>query len=256
MHTGFALLLAMLLPTQADSVRGPASDTLRLEVGSPEVDGRSFPAHRARNRVYPPGATEPSVSWTNELTLGDSAGRPVMRWVTRGGPVGTATGQTWELRQTYDARTLAPLAYSRTSSNGGYAHLRMEGRRVRGVQRLPTGAETAVDVQLDRPGFIASASDLIPVAVGLRAGAVMIAPVWGPNMTASEERVFTVLEQETVTVEGSEVLAWKVDEHVAATGRKVATWWLTEASPYMVLAEVVLPNGQVQRITGVALDEE
>ena len=31
-------------------------------------------------------------------------------------------------------------------------------------------------------------------------------------------------------------------------------WWLTNASPYMVLAEIPLANGQIQRITGVALD--
>ena len=33
----------------------------------------------------------------------------------------------------------------------------------------------------------------------------------------------------------------------------VATWYLVERSPYMVLAEVPTPNG-VMRITGVALD--
>lgn len=30
---------------------------------------------------------------------------------------------TWELRQTYDAVTLAPYGYSSTSSNGGYRRL-------------------------------------------------------------------------------------------------------------------------------------
>jgi hypothetical protein len=36
--------------------------------------------------------------------------------------------------------------------------------------------------------------------------------------------------------------------------RLKATWYLTEQSPYMVYAEVPLPNGQVQRMTGVSLD--
>jgi hypothetical protein len=50
------------------------------------------------------------------------------------------------------------------------------------------------------------------------------------------------------------VKAWRVEERVHATGELKATWWLTNASPYMVLAEIPLPNGQIQRITGVALD--
>jgi hypothetical protein len=55
-------------------------------------------------------------------------------------------------------------------------------------------------------------------------------------------------------VEGESVVAFKVEEHVYGTGELKATWWLTNASPYMVLAEVPLANGQIQRITGVALD--
>lgn len=233
------------------------SDTIRLEVGSPEVDGRVFPVHRARNRVYLEDSSEPAVTWTNELSLGDSAGVPVMRWVTRGKPGPAATGgHRWELLQTYNARTLAPLAYSNTSSTGAYMRLTIDGTRVRGVKRGPGDApEEQVDQTLERLGFMASASDLVPMAVGLRAGSVIIAPVWGPNMPAAEERIFTVLDQETVTVEAEEVVAWRVEERSADTGSLYATWWLTEESPYMVLAEVIQTNGQVRRITGVALDD-
>src|SRR5690606_18074066 len=110
-----------------------------------------------------------------------------------------------------------------------------------------------VDRTLDRAGFIASASDLVPMAVGYRAGLVMIAPVWSPQLTTVEDRVFTVIGEEPVMVEGQRVVAWKVTEHVRATHALKATWWLTEASPYMVLAEIPLASGQVQRITGVPL---
>lgn len=113
-----------------------------------------------------------------------------------------------------------------------------------------------MDQTLGRLGFMASASDLVPMAVGLRAGSVIRAPVWGPSMQAAEDRIFAVLDQETVSVEGAEVVAWKVEERFADTGRLYATWWLTEASPYMVLAEVIQPDGQVRRITGVALEED
>jgi hypothetical protein len=234
----------------------PPADTLRLEVGSPEVDGRIFPVHRARNRVYLGDAAAPVTEWTNELTLGDSAGVPVMRWVTRG-EQGTPDGgrATWELLQTYNARTLAPMAYSRSSSTGAYTRLSIDGTRVRGVRRQAAGAEEErIDQVLERPGFFAGASDLVPMAVGLREGVVMTAPVWSPGVTSPEVRVFSVLGRETVEVEGSPVTAWKVEERVEATGRHVANWWLTEDSPYMVAAEVFLPDGRVQRMTGVALD--
>jgi len=242
------LLLALLC--------APPQDTVRLEVGSPSVNGGIYPPHKARNRVYRGADSVPVAEWTNELTLGDSAGKRVARWVTIGrrrAPDGTES--TWELRQTYDARTLAPYGYHSVQANGGYLRLTIDGTRVRGVRRASAGApEEAVERTIDRPAFIASASDLVPLAAGLAEGAVMTAPVWGPAMPASEMRVFTVLGKAPVTVEGASVTAWKVEERVRDGGRLVATWWLTEASPYMVYAEVALPDGGVQRMSGVALD--
>jgi hypothetical protein len=73
-------------------------------------------------------------------------------------------------------------------------------------------------------------------------------------MEATELRVFEVLEEVSVRVEGKEVVAWKVEERLHATGRLLATWYLTDRSPYMVLGEVPLSDGGVQRITGVDLD--
>ena len=231
-----------------------AKDTLHLQVGSAEVDGRVFPAHLARNRVYVDAGSGPINTWTNELSVGDSAGVPVMRWLSRGvqlGPEGQ--GASWELHQTYDARTLAPLTYFRTGSNGASLRLRIEGTRVRGVQQAPGAAPRQIDRTLDRPGFFAGASDLIPMAVGLTKGAIMTAPVWSPGMEATEVRVFEVLDEVPVTVEGKEVRAWKVEERLQATGRLLATWYLTDRSPYMVLGELPLQDGRTQRITGVDL---
>ena len=110
-----------------------------------------------------------------------------------------------------------------------------------------------MDLTLDRPGFIASASDLVPLAAGLEEGVVMTAPVWGPAMTASEMRVFTVHGKERVQVEGTEMVAWKVDERRQADGRMVATWYLTESAPYMVYGVAMLPNGQTQTMTEVVI---
>lgn len=235
------------------------ADTLRLHVGSEEVKGAIYPPHFARNRVYRgPEGSPPITTWTNELTLADSAGRRIMHWVTRGGRL-TPAGDSvhWVLRQTYDANTLAPYAYSRTSTDGAFTQLTIEGTRVRGTRRLSAdSAVQQVDLTLGQAAFIASASDLVPLAVGLCPGLVMTAPVWGPGMPNAELRIFSVLGRERVQVEGAWVESWKVEERVERDRRIVANWYLTEESPYMVYAEVALPDGQMQRMTGVSLDPD
>lgn len=232
------------------------ADTIRLEVGSREINGKIYEPHAARVRVYVGEGTGQLVAeWTNELTHGDSAGRPVHRWVTKGtrrSPDGSSV--TWELRQTYDAVTLAPYGHAASSSAGTWSRLALDGTRVRGSRRTANDTTVRdVEVTLDRPGFVASASDLVPLAAGLSAGKVMTAPFWSPNMTKAELRIFTVIGRGPVDVEGTKVDAWKVEERRHSNGQLLATWWLTESSPYMVYGEVPLPNGQVQRMTEVAI---
>lgn len=243
-------MITLLLALLAQS-----PDTIRIEVGSPALDGRVYAPHAALVRVRIGDSSRVTATWTNELTLGDSAGRRVMRWVTKGtqGP-GTANEVTWELRQTYDARTLAPLAYAQTSSAGGFTRLTIDGTRVRGTRRTPRDtAEQRVDVTLDRPGFFAGASDLVPLAVGLKPGVVMTAPVWSPAMTKAEGRIFTVLGKATVDVEGTPIEAWKVEERRQTDRTLLATWYLLEQSPYMVYGEVPLPDGRVRRMSEVEI---
>ncbi|MEX2048637.1 MAG: hypothetical protein WEB90_03580 [Gemmatimonadota bacterium] len=62
------------------------------------------------------------------------------------------------------------------------------------------------------------------------------------------------LVAQPVRVEGASFTAWKVEERVQRTGTLLATWYLTLSSPFMVLGEVVLPDGRTQRITGEALE--
>ena len=250
------ILLAALCCPVAGARSALVADTIRLEVGSPEVDGRVYAPHAARVTVrIGEGEGRVVAVWTNELTLGDSAGRPIHRWITKGTQYPAAGGMvTWEIHQTYDAVTLAPYGYVSSSSTGGFSRLTLDGRRVRGTRRLPNDSTVQqVDLTLDRPGFIASASDLVPLAAGLQEGKVMTAPVWGPNTARSELRIFTVVGQGPVIVEGKEVKAWKVEERRHADTRLLATWYLTESTPYMVYGEVNLPNGQVQRMSEVAI---
>lgn len=234
----------------------PESDTLRVHVGSPEVDGRIYAPHAAKVRVYVgPGQGRMRAEWTNVLTLGDSAGRRVMHWVTTGTqyPLNGAPVQ-WELRQTYDAQTLQPYGIARTASTGLVTSLRIDGRKVAGTRRASSdAAEEPISYEIDQPGFVASASDLVPLAAGLKEGRVIIAPVWGPPMATAEMRVFIVLGKVDVDVEGTKVNAWKVEERKQADNRLLATWYLVEKSPYMVYGEVPLPDGSVQRMTEVEI---
>ncbi|MDF1504599.1 hypothetical protein [Roseisolibacter sp. H3M3-2] len=242
------LLTALLLAAGAD--------TVRLEVGAPLADAGVLTPHAARVRVREGSDSGQVVAeWTNALTVGDSAGVPVHRWVTRGtvfGPGGER--RTWEILQTYHARTLAPLGYRRSSSDGAGAELTIDGRRVRGTRRGPGGAAAEpVDLQLDRAGFIASASDLVPLAAGLAPGRVVVAPVWGPGMTAAQGRVFTVVGEEALTVEGAAVRAFRVDEREERGGRLVASWWLTRTSPFMVYGKQFGADGSVRVMSEVAV---
>ena len=258
--TTLSVFIALLGATSSPDVSAPessaTSDTIHVEVGAKEVDGRVYAPHAARVRVWVgPGAGRMRAEWTNVLTVGDSAGRQVHRWVTTGTQI-TPAGDSvrWELRQTYDARTLAPYGISRTSSTGAMSSLQIDGRRVRGTRRPNATAQVEnVDYEIDRPGFVASASDLVPLAVGLKQGAVIVAPIWGPPMTTSEMRVFSVLGKTDVDVEGTKINAWKVEERKRSDGRLLATWYLLDKSPYMVYGEVPLPDGSIQRMTEVEL---
>ena len=249
------MILASVLLALAAAPSGAApGDTVRLEVGAKEVDGRVYAPHAARVRVWVgPGEGRMRGEWTNVLTHGDSAGRKIHRWVTTGVSL-TPTGDTirWELRQTYDAITLQPYGIVRTANNGTSSSLRIDGRKVTGTRRTTRdGPLQDVNYEIDRPGYVASASDLVPAAVGFKPGLVIIAPIWGPPMTAAETRVFTVVGKQDVNVEGKVVNAWKVDEQRHADGKLLATWYLLDKSPYMVYGEVPLADGSIQRMTEV-----
>lgn len=232
----------------------PTPDTIRVEVGSPQVDASWFQPHRARVRVHLNSLDSPPTNeWTNELTIGDSAGRKVARWVTLGQFDSTGT-PGFDLRQTFDHVTLAPLGYRLRTRAGADVSLAIDGNRVHGTRKLPNSTQAEqVDVQVPRMGFIASASDLVPLAMKFEAGQVVIAPVWAPNLPTAESRIFHTVGKVPHVVEGKEWMAWRVDEYRESDRRLMATWYLVEESPYMVGGEVFLPNGNVQKMTEVAL---
>jgi hypothetical protein len=242
---------AITLLVTFHSANAQTGDTVFVEVGSRVIDGSVFKPHAARVRVYRGDSL--TAEWVNELTLGDSAGRRVMRWVTTGVRVPLIPNRPLSvLRQTYDAVTLAPLGYWSTSSNDAFTQLAFDGPAVRGTRRV--AGDTAirrVESVMPRIGFIAGASDLVPVAAGLKTGMVLVAPVWGPNMAAPEDRVFIVMRDTVVNVEGTPVRARKVEERRREDRSLTANWYLLTESPYMVYGEVPLPDGRIQRMTEV-----
>lgn len=126
---------------------------------------------------------------------------------------------------------------------------------MRGVRRTAADTDTtlSVDFTLDCCGLFLGASDLVPIAAGLREGTIMVAPFWTPNSASAEYRVFVTLGDTVVSVEGSDVRAVKVTEHRRSDRVLVATWYLLLDSPYMVYGEVPLADGLVQRMTEVAV---
>jgi hypothetical protein len=235
--------------------QGPnVRDTLHLEVGSRAVNGRIYAEHVARVLVQRSGPAGASTShWTNTLTLGDSAGRPVQRWISVGaqGAPGPSVSPTWELYQNYDQETLAPYSYYFKAINGAETRLVIDGPRIRGTKRASATAPIEqVDITLPRAAFMQNASDLVPLAVGLREGLIMTAPMWNPGTAEFNVRVFVVRAQKDIDVEGTMVRAWPVEERTVAD-KLISTWYLIEQAPYMVAGEVPLPNGGVQKMTEV-----
>ena len=243
----------VVLSAVASVAEGQRGDTVFTEVGSPAIDGRIFKAHAARVRIYRGDSLV--AQWLNELRLGDSAGRPVMRWVTTGEPVPLNPNRVLSvLRQTYDAATMAPLGYSSKANNGAWISLAIDGNRVRGQRRTVTDTTIHdVDITLERPGFFSGASDLVPVAAGLRTSTVIVAPLWSPTVTSPEYRVFAVLGDTTLSIEGQPVRARKVEERRRGDRSLYANWYLLTTEPYMVYGEVALPDGRVQRMTEVGV---
>jgi hypothetical protein len=248
---------ALLTAGAARQPAATAPDTLRLEVGSPEVDLGSMRPHEARVQVerLAGESWQPVVEWTNRLEVGDSGGRAVHRWTTIGRrPAASSGPSAWELYQTFDRTSIAPLGLYRTGSDGVEVRLTIEGPLIRGTRRAAAGAPSSpVDITLSRAAFPAAASDLVPMGVRLRPGLVMTAPVWQMGMPDAETRVFDVVGRRELPVAGKTWNTWVVEER-ALRGRGVVfigTWYLVEEPPYMVYAEVVGPGGSKQRMTEV-----
>ncbi len=230
-----------------DTVERTTADTIFADGGSPKIDGRVFQPHAARVRVYN-GRGVLTAEWDNELYLGDSAGRPVMRWVTTGRVVpGFPNRPLSRIFQTYDAMTLKPYGYVSATASGAYLQLAISGNDVRGVKRANGSAPVEeISHTLDAAGYYLGASDIVPVAAGLETGQVIVAPLWGTGSKTSEHRVFVVQGDTTLDIEGTKVRARRVEERRRNDKSLTAVWYLLREAPYKVYGEVPLPDATAQ----------
>lgn len=233
------------------------ADTTRVEVGSPLVNGTFYVSHTGLVTMVrmSSGSTDTIGRWTNELIMGDSAGRPIHRWYTTGwtrGSDGTTT--RFDLWQTFDARTLALHTYRLRSGKGTDVRLTIEATRVRGSYRAHADSQPRnVDIMLRHAGFVAGAADLVPPAMGLREGLVIVMPVWNPPADSVETQIWTIDRRRQKEFEGRSLEAWEGAQH-DADGKRIGSIWFVNAPPYMVRWDFVASDGGVVRLIGESGD--
>ena len=82
---------------------------------------------------------------------------------------------------------------------------------------------------------------------------MIVAPLWSATVTSPDYRVFAVLGDTTLNIEGQLVRARKVEERRRSDRSLSAYWYLLTTEPYMVYGGVPLPDGRVQRMTEVGV---
>ena len=241
------------LPT-ARTAADPTADTLHIPVGSPAVDGSIYQPHVGRvTRLHMEGGrTDTTAVWLNTLELGDSAGRAVHRWLTSGwsGPPGGARNE-FNLRSTFDARTLALLGWHMKTGSGFEGSLAVDGRRVRGAVKPPSAdGPQQVDFELPDAGFAAGAADLIPYAVGLREGLTMTLPLWSPPGRKLETEVWTVTGIEQIAFDGRTVPSYVMEHFAPGDPKAKGRIWFVDEPPYVVQWDLFPEEGVVVRMIG------
>ena len=235
-------------------------DSVRLEPGTPLIDGRVIRSHVSTQRSTLPG--RPANEVVTSLTMRDSAGQRFMTMATRGAIPSDSGPVQYELVQTYDARALTLVSYLLAYSNGDTTRLAIDGRRVRGVRSVPAPMRIVlaqrrrwmlqpVDQTLDRDGFDSGIVTLLSAAMAFRPGLVITIPIVTHSSGVSDVTVLAVIGREKVQVGGSRVDAWKVEQRRAGERTLSATWYLMDSPPYVAAGEVVVPGGQIMRLTRV-----
>lgn len=232
----------------------PSADTIHVPVGSPAVDGSVYRPHVGRvTRLRIEGdRTDTTAVWLNTLEIGDSAGRPVHRWLTSGwsGPPGGARNQ-FDLRSTFDGRTLALMGWHMKAGSGFEARLAVDGRSVRGTMKPPSAAEPqAVEFELPEAGFASGAADLIPYAIGLREGLTMTLPLWSPPGRTLETQVWTVTGIQQIEFDGRTVPSWVMEHFDVGDPAPKGRIWFVDEPPYVVQWDLFPEEGVLIRMIG------
>jgi hypothetical protein len=251
------LVTAATLGIAASEIPRPqqrqSADTLCVAVGSEMISGLELPVHGSKIDRFQldPGQAPRNIGWiTNVMSIGDTAGRPVFRFITEGEarqPNGQANRYT--LYTTFDRKTTALLGYFISGSLGREVRLTLDGNRVRGTIRPSADAAVQpVDVTLSRPGFLGSSMDIQLALLPLRPGLTIELPVWMPGMTDAESRWYVVVSQGTAKMGGKTVDAWVTEEWNADRSRKLSTMNVIKSAPFMEWQEFDQPSGGKLRL--------
>lgn len=259
MHTWFVAAAALTIGAATSPIalrpdRPVDADTVHVAVGSPLVNGTVYRPHvgRVTRLRIADGRTDTTAVWVNTLVIGDSAGRAVHRWYTRGwsGAPGGPRNR-FDLWSTFDATTLALLGWHLKGGAGFEARLAVDGRSVRGTTRPPDApAAQPVEFELPEAGFASGAADLIPYAVGLREGLTLTLPLWSPPGRKFETETWTVVARDSVAFDGRTVPSWVMEQHAAGATRAKGRIWFVDEPPYVVRWDVFGDDGAVVRMIG------
>ncbi len=225
--------LAALLAAAPAAAQTPADSS--VVVGDARIDGTRVRPGRAvfAWEMIRGDQKMPVGTLTDEITLAQEGGRPVLRRVlSLQAMMGSLVDST-----TSDARTLAPISERAHQPRRAVA-LDFDGRRVRGSITPTGGAPTAVDTASPRPAFNPGSWDLVLRALPLAEGLAVRYAVFDVDQPG--ERWYSARVVGVERPEGTTAEAWKVEMERGAT--KV-TAWIDRSTREVLRVETAMGGG-------------
>lgn len=243
--------------------RSVVADTIDVGVGSPLIDGARMRSFTTRIRTFRVAGADPALvsEATNVITLGDSAGVPVVRVRSSGwsmGPKGRIESTT---DFTFDRATLALRGMVSRAADGSERALHADGRSVEMVVPLPNGAPP-LRTALATPGFYGPWSDFVVEELPRRVGTVYRVHLWrpapqpgGPPRIVEETHLYTVARREDVAVLGKTYRqAWVIEDRLAGNDALAGTMWIVDGPPNLVRWLIAMPDGSALRVDQALVD--
>lgn len=226
------LVLASLLALETAS----AQSAITVHVGDGTLDGSFlepynnawiYTAKLADSSVHPQGIWSDHVQWT---TVNGKRAMLRVQGVT------FATGASNVILNTFDPKTLAPLASETHRIDGTIRRRTFDGRRMTSVELAnakDTKAPDTTDLSQPIYDFNGGMYGILLASLPFKEGFTGALPAISDDSTAVRGEPFRVLHQEDVTA-GSrgKVNAWVVES--TRPGQYTLHFWLTKTPPYII----------------------